>query len=153
MVMTDAAIKAALSEEQAVAMTIWAEARAELIEGQVAVGNVLRNRLLQPRRFGSSWKEVCFARKQFSCWNLGEDTNHRMLIAKCDACLKGREPWPAQQMWIAEGIISGAASDRTGGATHYYSPEGMIPRNAVPSWAEGKTPVAVIQRHRFYKGV
>jgi N-acetylmuramoyl-L-alanine amidase len=150
---SEADVKATLTDEQALAMTIWAEARNELIEGQVAVACVIRNRLLQPRRFGQTWKDVCLAPKQFSCWNAGTDKNHVDLINKTIACLKSEEPWPAQQLWIAEGAVAGAINDRTGGATHYYSPSGMVPKNRVPNWAVGKTPTVIIQRHIFFKGV
>lgn len=146
----DGVIKAALSAEQVVAMTIWAEARAEMIEGQVAVGCVIRNRVLMPQRFGDTWKAVCLAKWQFSCWVPGGgEQNYRMLMARCEACLKGSQPWPVQSMWIANGIVSGAASDRVSGATHYYA--SWMPKP--PKWAIGVDPVAVIGVHRFFKGV
>ena len=34
-------------------------------------------------------------------------------------------------------------TDTTGGATHYYSPIGMVPRGAVPSWAGAMVEVDV----------
>lgn len=146
----DATIKEALSPEQTVAMTIWAEAGAELIEGQVAVGCVLRNRLLLPKRFNDTWKEVCLDKWQFSCWiPQGGEDNYRRLMTRCDAALKGVNPWPAQALWIAQGIIANSIQDRVAGATHYYASWMKKP----PTWSVGVEPVTVIGVHRFYKGV
>lgn len=144
----DAAIKAALSDSQVVAMTIWAEARAEPIEGEVAVGCVIRNRLLRPRRFADTWSGVCLAKWQFSCWiPQGGEKNYQLLMARCDAALAGSQPWPRQALWIADGIISGAIEDRVAGADHYYASWMTKP----PAWANGLTPTAVIGAHRFYQ--
>src|SRR6185503_1533672 len=93
----DAEIKAKLTAAQVVAMTIWAEARAEPIEGEVAVGCVIRNRLLRPARFADTWAGVCLAKWQFSCWiPEGGEQNYRMLMARCEAALADVSPWPAQ---------------------------------------------------------
>lgn len=144
----DAAIKAALTAAQVVGMTIWAEARAEPIEGEVAVGCVIRNRLLRPKRFNDTWQEVCLDKWQFSCWiPQGGEANYRMLMARCEAAQEGTLPWPRQQMWIADGIISGAIEDRVSGGDHYYASWLSKP----PAWAKGLTPVAVLGVHRFYK--
>lgn len=129
-------------------MTIWAEARAEPIEGEVAVGCVIRNRVLRPKRFGDTWQKVCLAKWQFSCWiPQGGEANYRMLMTRCEAALKGELPWPWQALWIAEGIISGAIEDRVAGADHYYANWMLKP----PKWAEGVQPVAVVGVHRFFR--
>lgn len=147
----DAEIKARLSPVEVVGMTIWAEARSEPIEGEIAVGCVIRNRVLHPLRFGSSWKDVCLARWQFSCWiPQGGEVNYRALMARCEAAQQGRALWPRQALWIAEGIVSGAIEeDRVGGATHYFGSYMAVP----PHWSIGKTPVVVIGNHRFYAGI
>ena len=64
----------------------------------------------------------------------------------------GRLFWPAQADWIAQGIISGAIEDRTGGATHYYAPRAMTPIGRVPPWAKGLTPMKVGSQ-LFFSGV
>lgn len=144
----DKEIKARLSASQVVAMTIWAEARAELIEGEVAVGCVIRNRVLRPQRFGDTWAKVCLAKWQFSCWiPQGGEANYRMLMARCEAALAGTRPWPAQALWISEGIISGVIEDRVARADHYYA--NWMPKP--PPWATGQTPVAIVGVHRFYR--
>jgi len=144
----DVGIKAILSPEQTVAMTIWAEARAETIEGEIAVGCVIRNRLMRPKRFSSTWKEVCLAKWQFSCWiPQGGVANYQMLMTRCEQALTGIIPWPRQCMWIADGIIGGDIEDRVSGADHYFASWMKV----WPKWANGLTPVAVIGVHRFYK--
>ena len=144
----DAEIKAALSPAQVVAMTIWAEARAEAIEGEVAVGCVIRNRLLRPKRFADTWAGVCLAKWQFSCWiPQGGEQNYRMLMSRCEASLAGAQPWPAQALWIAQGIISGAIEDRVVGADHYFA--SWMPKP--PAWSKGLYPVTIIGVHRFYQ--
>lgn len=143
-----AQILAALSPLQVVAMTIWAEARAEPIEGEVAVGSVIRNRLLRPKRFADTWAGVCLAKWQFSCWiPQGGQANYQMLMAKCEAALGGVQPWPAQQLWVAEGILSGVLEDRVAKADHYYA--SWMPKP--PAWAKGLTPTVVLGAHRFYR--
>jgi spore germination cell wall hydrolase CwlJ-like protein len=144
----DAAIKAALSPLQVVAMTVWAEARAEPIEGQVAVAAVIRNRLLRPRRFAATWEGVCLAPWQFSCWiPEGGDANYRALMARCAAAQAGTQPWPAQAIWVAQGIISGVLEARVARADHYYAT--WMPKP--PTWARGLASSAEIGAHRFYR--
>lgn len=146
----DALIKASLTPEQTVAMTIWAEARAEPIEGQIAVGCVIRNRLMLPQRFDDTWKEICFAKWQFSCWiPQGGEKNYQILMARCEAAMREAQPWPAQASWIAQGIIANAIADRANGATHYFASWLKPP----PKWSMGVKPVATIGVHLFFKGV
>ena len=67
--MTDADLVAGLSDTHTVALTLYAEARGEPIEGRIAVANVIRNRVrLQKARYGFSPKQVCLKAHQFSCW-------------------------------------------------------------------------------------
>jgi N-acetylmuramoyl-L-alanine amidase len=133
-------------------MTIWAESRAELIEGEVAVGCIIRNRVLRPKRFGDTWKKVVHAHDerniyQFSCWWPRDgQKNYDMLMSYCEAALKGERPWPGQQMWVAEGIISGAIEDRIGGADHYFADY-----IAEPRWWKNVIETCQIGVHRFGK--
>lgn len=145
----DAEIKAALSPTQVVAMTIWAEARAEPIEGEIAVGCVIRNRVLRPARFGETWSAVCLAKWQFSCWiPEGGEKNYFMLMERCAAGLAGTTPFPRQAMWIADGLINGGLEeDRVNGADHYYAT--WMPKP--PNWSLGLTPAARIGTHLFFR--
>jgi spore germination cell wall hydrolase CwlJ-like protein len=144
----DSLIKAALSHEQTVAMTIWAESRAEPVEGQIAVGNVIRNRVLRPKRFSNTFKDVCLARLQFSCWvPAGGEKNYQMLLARCERALSDPIHWPRQALWIAQGIVSNDLADNVAGADHYYAKWMEKP----PSWAARMTFVTEIYTHRFYR--
>jgi N-acetylmuramoyl-L-alanine amidase len=141
-----------LSDPEIVGLTIWAEARAESLVGRIAVACVIRNRFLTGRY--SSWRQVCLKKLQFSCWNDGTDRNHLALMREVEKLAIGIKPENLilrNCMWIAGGVMSDAVEDVTLGSTHYYSPEGMVPRNSVPSWAKNEEPRAVLGRHLFYK--
>ena len=59
----------ALSEEQVMAITICREAGGEPIEGQIAVGTVILERVDHRDWDGKTIKEVCLKKWQFSCFN------------------------------------------------------------------------------------
>jgi N-acetylmuramoyl-L-alanine amidase len=146
-------ILANLNEVQAVAMTIWAEARAEAIEGEVAVGCVIRNRLLRPQRFADTWKGIVHARTakqgyQFSCWGpwggAMEEKNYFTLLQLCEDAMAGKRTWPPQQLWVAQGIVSGVIEDNTTRADHYYAT--YIKE---PVWWKGIQDTVTYGVHRF----
>ena len=144
--MTLAQVKLQLSDVQAVAMTIWAEARAESVQGQIAVGCVIRNRLLRPRRFADTFKGVCHQKAQFSCWAPADgEKNYERLVSFCTAALEKTREWPAQQMWIAEGIIDGRCGDNTNRADHYHADY------VSPTWAKGQISLVKYGVHIFYQ--
>lgn len=60
------------------AKTIWAEARGEPLEGQIAVANVILNRARQGGWWGDDVVKVCRKPKQFSCWNNGDPNRAKM---------------------------------------------------------------------------
>lgn len=141
----------ALDATQIVAVTLWGEARAEPIEGIVAVGCVIRSRVTDAqRRWGSTWQDVCLARWQFSCWlPRGGQANYNQVawlvgeVSRDGALLPDtlRQCW-----WVARGIIDALLADNVRGANHYYAP--TIPP---PRWAHGVEPVAEIGGHRFFR--
>lgn len=160
--MTDEQTRAALTDFGALTITLFGETAIEPIEGKIAVGNVIRNRVKVPRKFGATFRAVCHARAQFSCWwTFGGVENHARVMALARSFARS-EPLPLTASallvfqecgFIAEGIIGGQLRDNTRGATHYYAPAAMVPRDRVPDWAVGLTPVAVTKHHRFYVGV
>jgi len=123
---------------------IWAEARGESLEGQVAVGNVVKNRVLEQKWYGKTWKEVMLKPFQFSCFNHDNPPAyfHKMLEAWHDRC---NDPAMKQAVWIAFGVIDGQIKDNVYGCNHYHADY------VKPKWIEGKTPVRIIERHLFYK--
>jgi len=160
--MTAAEVRDRLTDFGALALTLFGEARGEPIEGIVAVGSVVRNRVERPRRYSSTFRGVCVQPAQFSCWWLfGGETNYERVYGMARAFVEGRgmplegssiDVWRECQ-FVAEGLIGGQVRDRVAGATHYYAPAGMQPMGAIPIWAEGLTPAATIGRHLFFAGV
>jgi len=58
----------ALTDEQALALTLYLEARSEPTKGIIAVGSVILERV-RLGYFGKGVKGVCFKPYQFSCYN------------------------------------------------------------------------------------
>lgn len=136
-----------LPDRIVLALTIWGESRGEPVEGQIAVACVVRNRLKRAGGIAPRWRDICLAPEQFSCFN--EDDPNAGPIARAAANLMTAVPTPelAQALWIADGVMSGAAKDNTLGATHYLT-TGLL--NAKPpSWAKNQPVLAVIGAHSF----
>lgn len=153
-------IKAELTAVQALALTLWAEARGEGDAGLAAVACVIRNRAAQPGWWGRSIKEVCLQASQFSCWNPGLDVNHRKLLRMADRVLDGDPSLDRrfqEILVLAAGIVHDMVEDTTKGSDHYYSPEAMLPVGRIPKWAMDKrtnrpiTPTIIIGKQRFFK--
>ncbi len=140
-----------MEDADVLALTIWGEARGEPVEGQIAVGQVIANRL-RMGRWGHTLTAVCQAPKQFSCWNAGHDPNHLALMAYLDRMVRGEHIQDAslrQADWIAEGIIGHSLLDNTKGATHYHA----LAMDPLPKWAVGQEPCARVGHHLFYRGI
>jgi len=163
--MTEDQIKAALTDLDALTLTMWAEAAGDTVEGmssveeRIAVGCVIRNRVKLPDRYGDSYREVCLRRRQFSCWNQGSDANHVRLMALAAVLLAG-QPVSAvvlETRALARLIITGVLLDRVNGATSYYAPKAMKPKGSKPKWIfrDGTevSPVAIVGTQRFYAAV
>jgi len=149
---TDLEIRGALSDVQVLALTCFAEARGDAKEGsssveeRIAVGCVCRNRLRRPDRWGHSYREVCLAPKQFSCWNAGTDPNHVALMAVAYRMATGQptmDPLLDETLFLADGIMRGVLLDRVNGAVSYYAPAAMKPPGRVPAAAVGKKTLPV----------
>lgn len=112
-------IAAQLSSLDVLALTIYGEARGEPVEGQIAVGCVVRNRVYKDRDF----RIICLEPKQFSCWNeddsnypILEDLSHKMMNS-----LPIINPELSQIRWVAAGIINNLILDNTGGSKNYLT--------------------------------
>lgn len=159
-------VKAALDATSALAITVDAEARGDRSQGfssveeRIAVGSVIRNRVAAGTFGGSTYQAVCWARRQFSCWApLDGEANFKRTIAVARYVL-GRGPWPTtaleqrlfdETLFLANGIVAGVILDQTGGATHYYAPDAMVPKGRVPTWAKDK-PARQIGKQLFLIG-
>lgn len=159
--MTPDEIRAALTDSQAVALTLMFEGASEPVEGRVAIGSVIRNRVQHPKRFSATYRGVCVQRAQFSCWWLfGGETNYLRLMRAAGAVVAGqappfndREADIFRECWhIAEGIMGGYILDNTGGATNYYAPAAMKPKGSVPKEAVGR-PSLRIGSQIFYSAL
>ena len=105
------------------ANTIYAEARGEAAEGQIAVAWVVRNRVDSPVTWwGTDYQSVLDKPYQFN----SEDITTPAL---CE---------------IAEGVISGDILDNTNGATHFHN------RTVSPHWPRLQM-VAEMGNHKFYR--
>ena len=116
------------------ALTLWREAGGEGYVGMQAVGNVIRNRVVN-----GNWSQVLSAKWQFSSLTAPGDP----MLVKWPAPTDGS--WQTA-MEIAQDTYDGTLADITYGATHYFNPSVVL-----PSWAASMTKVASIGHHDFYK--
>ena len=142
----------ALTDAEAMTVTLWGEGRSEPVDGRIAIGSVIRNRL-HTRRWGNTYAKVCLWPWAFSCWRReGGLHNYEATLEMAKALAMGRQvedPILRECAWIAHGIIGEWLQDRVAGATHYFSPQAM-PKGKVPAWAMNQTPVLVLGEHIFY---
>src|SRR5690348_11332179 len=139
---------AAMNDLEALARTIWGEARGEGFDGMAAVANVVMNRVHldlhgdgKPDWWGEGVAGVCLKPWQFSCWNRN-DPNREKVLAVTDADERYRDA-----LAIAAAAMRGSLRDRTGGATHYYAPKVV----ATPAWAAKGTLTAKVGDQLFYR--
>jgi hypothetical protein len=129
-----------LSDKQLLAILLYGEARGEPVEGQIAVANVVRNRVRKPSWWGSNWQEVILkATKvkdkwyaEFSCFNEDDPNCQKLLSIVRDPT---NLPKIMRQLsWIAEGIIGDLIEDNTHGAC-YYMTNSLYNSDRKPKWA------------------
>ena len=118
----------------------WAiayEAAGQPIAGQQAVGQVILNRLHHPRRP----KTVCGVVFEGAARRTG-----CQFTFVCDGSFGRRLSSETMLVarTVAEQVLSGAAPDQVGGATHYHA------NHVLPTWAADGRRVAQIGAHIFY---
>jgi N-acetylmuramoyl-L-alanine amidase len=154
--MLDQEILDALTGPQALACTMMGEAGGDgrdgsSVEERIAVACVVRNRARERNKYGDSIKGVCLKRWQFSCWNVGDPvqpkvmawalrfaTNQPQMSALAD-----------ETLYLADGVVSGVILDRVAGANHYLTE--ALYRSKPPRWATLTAPVARVGSHVFFK--
>jgi N-acetylmuramoyl-L-alanine amidase len=154
MTMANEEVFMSLSALELLAVAIYGESRGEPIEGQVAVGCVIRNRVRSAHEI-KTYQEIILAPYQFSTFHpRGGGQNYTDTLGAAQAMVSARGaskqppnmPMLNQAVWIATGVLTGALQDNVSGATHYFADS--IPK---PSWAKAMTHVATIGHHMFYK--
>lgn len=127
--------------------TIYGEARGETLLGKVAVGWVIRNRVLDPRWWGNSIITVCRKPKQFSCWN-SDDPNYTVVMNRSRYYHDEdyiRDPVFRECFLAALMVIHGTHEDITQGANHYH-------RTGSPAWwRDASKLTGSVCNHTFYK--
>lgn len=128
------------------ALTVDAEARGEGRDGMLAVACAIRNRADRRKQ---TVQDVCLARKAFSCWNPGDDANHRRLVEYANLIRLGQTPRELQPAYdIARAVLTGSVEDHSRGGDHYYNPKGVP--GGRPYWhLEGVEPCLVLGNHVF----
>lgn len=131
---------AMLYEVMCIAMAVYWEARGEPIEGQFAVGQVVINRMHDPRYPSDACSVV---------YEGGEVRNECQFSFYCDG--RSDQPidtvsWKLSQL-IAEAVYSGRGFPVIGEATHYHA------TRVRPDWASTGDVVATVNDHVFYRGV
>lgn len=139
----------ALSEVEILGLTIIGEARGEPIEGQVAVGCVVRNRCL---KYKKNYHDICLEPYQFSCWNK-LDVNRPFLDELAAQIVNGQKLTTThykQCLWVASGIEDYSIADNTGGAC-FYMERSIFTDPKRPKWAKDARNVIYIRNHTFFQ--
>lgn len=125
------------------AVAVYFEARGEPSEGQIAVAQVIRNRI-EDARYPDN---ACDVVKQGYYWNGHPVRNKCQFSFYCDG--KSDTPRNKQAWYNALYIawLSGRVEDETNNATHYHSTK------VFPQWAYTGEVTTKIHKHVFYKGV
>jgi N-acetylmuramoyl-L-alanine amidase len=128
------------------ALNVYHEARDQPFIGQVAVAQVVMNRVKDDRYPDN----VCDVVEQGPTYSWTENfpvRNRCQFSWYCDGksdVPKDKEAWEKARL-IAHGVYNGNLDDFVEGSTHYHA---VYVR---PEWAETKTPVVQIQDHVFYR--
>ena len=119
---------------------IWPSVDSAYVQGLVAVGNVVCNRLNRRSWYGRTISEVCLKPFQFSCWNANDP--NRDIITR----VTHSTPLFMLCSELATALIENCAQDWTHGADHYYASSLRTP----PLWARHAQETVHIGRHRFF---
>ena len=128
------------------ALNVYHEARDQPFIGQVAVAQVVMNRVYDDR-YPDHPCEVVFQGPPYS-WKPDFPVRHRCQFSwYCDG--KSDKVYDEdayrQALTIAHGVYYDDLDDFVEGATHYHA------TYVLPEWAESKTPVVQIGQHMFYR--
>ena len=130
-------LKQLLTNGQVVGLTIYGEARNQSIDGRVAVGNVIKNRFLSTENFGGrTYKDICFAVGQFSCWHEDNENTKELIKSADDVISIGRvmNPLVRECIYIGKGIVDNQFQDNVTGALYYRTVKLMEEKPILVMW-------------------
>ena len=132
------------ADVDALARTVYGEARGEPYPGKVAIAWVAVNRWGSEAAFAAPTIEAtCRNPLGFPCWSENDPDRDRLRSVTLNS-VSFREC-----MGAALAVLNGIDPDPTFGATHYYDPG----CGARPDWAEGKPIALVIGGHAFFSDI
>ena len=128
------------------ALNIYHEARDQPFIGQVAVAQVVMNRVRDDRYPD----DVCGVVKQGPTYKWKQDFPVRDRCQFSWYCDGKSDKTPDEHAWevamlVSVGVYNGNLGDYVEGATHYHA------TYVLPEWAETKTPTVQIGQHMFYR--
>ena len=130
-----------MSDREILALTLEAEASGEGMDGMIAAGSVIRNRV-ELGNYGKGYHGVIMRPGQFSAWNTA--TGYAKGEGGVDM---SRKRASKKALAAADAVLSDSHKDPTGGATHYYNPD-----EATPDWApKNKATWLTLGNHLFGK--
>lgn len=121
------------------ALLLWREARNQQPDAITAVACSVRNRVLSPRWWGTTWTDVILCPEQYSSFNAG-DPNATKFPTSTDSVI-------GTCYSIASAVYNGAA-DTVDGAQSYFD---LSLADDPPSWAESMTFVCQVGAFKFYR--
>lgn len=140
-----------LSPLEALTLTIIGEARGEPIQGQVAVGWIIKNRLMHKPTIYRDYRDVVFEQEQFSCWN-SNSPEKGLMDSLIESMVRGEifeDMYLKQCEYVAQGIDNNKIIDNTGGNL-YYLTSSLFNSDHRPSWAKNTRNARVIGTQTFF---
>lgn len=135
-----------LEDVELLACCLYGEARNQGLDGMLAVGSVVMNRVRAGGWYGTGIKAVVLKPKQFSCFNDGDPNRATLEHIAGDFRESLRRLEVLKHChWIARGILEGQLTGNVGSATHYHT------RGVDPVWNDAMRLVVAIKDHVFFE--
>ncbi len=135
-----------LEDIELLTLVMYGEARGEGLDGMLAVGSVVLNRVKQ-KVYGNGIKGVILKKYQFSTFN-ERDPNRESLIRIAFDFKSHLESFLTLRAgyWVAKGLLEGYLHSNVGDANHYNT------KGVDPKWDDNMTLIRVIGNHEFFEG-
>jgi hypothetical protein len=123
-----------MTDEEALTLVIWGEARSEIIEGKIGVAMVVKNRWLAHYLGAQTIAEVCVQHDAFSAWSQEVQVmqSEQEMLTGDPSLAHHPDPVIRLCLEIARATIAGTLADNTRQATHYWAQT-----IETPYWANG----------------